>query len=78
MTSVVANAGYQHRLSEPTVQNGDLVSPLAVLGFVLLGWVVAGAITGALFGLSLYVFGLAPVYFLLYVVLGGGEYYLRA
>lgn len=53
------------------------VSPIALLAVVLVGWVVAGLSIGAVFGLSLYVFGLAPLYLVLYVVLGVGERYLR-
>lgn len=54
-----------------------LVSPIALLALVLLGWIVAGLFTGAVFGLSLYVFGLTPLYLVLYVMLGAGELSLR-
>lgn len=54
-----------------------LVSPIVLLMVVLLIWLISGAITGAVFGLSLYVFGLAPVYIVLFIALGGCEYYLR-
>lgn len=54
-----------------------LVSPVSLLALVLLGWLTAGLFTGAVFGLSLYVFGLAPLYLVLYGLLGGGELSLR-
>lgn len=55
----------------------QLVVPVALLAVVLLGWVAAGLLIGAVFGLSLYVFGLTPVYLVLYVLLGVGELSLR-
>lgn len=58
-------------------RHSRLVSPLAVLVVVLLGWIAAGLSIGAVFGLSLYVFGLTPLYLVLYALLGGGERYLR-
>lgn len=54
-----------------------LVAPLVLLTIILLGWIVAGMVTGALFGLSLYVFGAAPGYIVLYLAFGGLESYLR-
>lgn len=54
-----------------------LITPVVLLTLVLLGWVAAGLFIGAVFGLSLYVFGLAPLYLVLYALLGGGEQYLR-
>lgn len=55
-----------------------LVSPVALLVVVLLGWIAVGLAIGAPFGLSLYVFGIAPVYLLLYALLGGAELHLRS
>ena len=60
----------------------DLTSPLLVLGFVVLGWLVLGGVQGLLnlqtvFGLALYAAMLSPIYLVLYGVFGGGEYLLR-
>jgi len=60
----------------------DLYSPLAVLGLVVVGWLAVGIGSGILsaqtvFGLALYAAMLAPLYLVLYGVLGGGEYLLR-
>ena len=59
-----------------------LVAPLALLGLVIVGWPAYGIVSGILgsgtiFGLSLYAVGLAPLYVVLYLVLGGGEYFVR-
>ncbi|WP_135822084.1 hypothetical protein [Halostella litorea] len=57
-------------------------APLAVLCLVVVGWLALGIGSGsigagAIFGLSLYAVGLAPLYVALYLVLGGGEYFAR-
>ena len=59
-----------------------LLIPLALLVVITLGWPIYGFLTGILtaetvFGLGLYAVGLAPLYILLSLVLGGGEYYAR-
>lgn len=58
-------------------QQYSLVSPLTILTIVLLGWLVSGALTGALFGLSVYLFWFAPAYLVLYAIIGVSERYLR-
>lgn len=59
-----------------------LVAPLVLLGVVVVGWLAIGISSGiieagAIFGLGLYAVGLSPLYVVLYLVLGGGEYYAR-
>jgi hypothetical protein len=57
-----------------------VVSPLAVLAVIIVGWVGYGATTGVLtsqtvFGLAVYAVYLVPLYLLLFAVAGGAEYY---
>lgn len=59
-----------------------LLSPLVLLGVVVVGWLAQGIVSGligagAIFGLGLYAVGLSPFYVALYLVLGAGEYFLR-
>lgn len=59
-----------------------IVAPLVVLGAVIVGWVAIGVSSGtieagATFGLSVYAVGVSPVYVVLYLLLGGSEYYIR-
>ena len=59
-----------------------LVSPLVVLSTVVLGWLGYGFATGVLtsqtvFGLAIYAMYLVPLYFVLYAVGGGVEYYVH-
>jgi hypothetical protein len=56
-----------------------LVSPLVVLGTVVVGWLALAAATGlltsrAVFGLAVYAAYLIPGYLLLYALAGGVEY----
>lgn len=60
----------------------DVTAPFVILILVVLGWVTIGAVQGVLsvrtiFGLVLYSMLLSPLYLVLYVVLGGGEYVFR-
>lgn len=60
-----------------------LVAPLALLAVVGVGWFVYGALSGVLtsgnvYGFTLYLFFLAPVFVGLFLVVGGGEFLVRA
>lgn len=59
-----------------------LVTPLAALVAVAIGWFAYGSLAGFLtaetaFGFTLYLFYLAPLFVVLAFVLGGGEYLTR-
>ncbi|MFA9516899.1 hypothetical protein ACERIT_06735 [Halopenitus sp. H-Gu1] len=60
-----------------------LITPLAVLILVILGWLIVGAVQGVLslqtiFGLALYAAFLSPIALFLYAIFGGSEYLFRA
>ena len=60
-----------------------LITPLAILILVVLGWLIAGAVQGVLslqtiFGLALYAAFLSPIALFLYAIFGGSEYLFRA
>lgn len=59
-----------------------IIAPLVLLGVIVMGWLVYGFVSGiigagAIFGLGLYAIGLSPLYIVLYLLLGGGEFYAR-
>ena len=59
-----------------------IVGPLVLLGVVAISWLAIGLGSGsigteAIFGLGLYAIGLSPLYVALYLIFGGGEYYIR-
>lgn len=59
-----------------------IVTPLILLCVISIGWLAIGISSGiieagAIFGLSLYAVGFSPVYVVLYLLFGGGEYYAR-
>jgi hypothetical protein len=59
-----------------------LVSPLVVLGLVVIGWLGIGFVNGTLsaqtvFGLAAYAFYLAPLYLVLYLVVGWIEFAIQ-
>lgn len=60
----------------------DLITPIAILVLIILGWLTLGAVQGLLsfqtiFGIALYAAYLSPGAIVLYAIFGGGEYLYR-